>query len=78
MKTSRNITVTLRMDDKHDVRAVRRLLKRLLRAYDLLCVGLSDGTNNCTEEKASGGNGTDDTGPAASVEAAGKRRKNEP
>lgn len=35
------ITVTLLMDTKHDVRAVRLLLKRLLRAYDLKCVGLA-------------------------------------
>lgn len=34
------ITVTLLMDDKHDVRAVRLLLKRLLRSYGLKCVGL--------------------------------------
>ena len=34
------ITVTLLMDDNHDVRAVRLLLKRLLRSYHLRCVGL--------------------------------------
>lgn len=34
------ICIVLKMDSKHDERAVRRLLKRLLRAYDLKCVDL--------------------------------------
>ncbi len=40
MTKPNTITVTLLMDDKHDIRAVRLLLKRLLRSYDLKCVGL--------------------------------------
>lgn len=37
----RTICITVRMDSKHDVRHVRLLLKRLLRSYDLKCVGLA-------------------------------------
>lgn len=40
--SERVIVVTLRMDDKHDERAVRRLLKQLKRAYGLECVGLCE------------------------------------
>lgn len=36
------LCIVVRMDDKHDVRAVRRLLKRLLRSYDLKCVDLRE------------------------------------
>ena len=46
----RLITVTLRMDDKHDVRAVRRLLKALKRGYGLECVGLEERVKNENEQ----------------------------
>ncbi len=36
-----NVTFTMRLDSDHDHRAVRRLLKRLLRAYDLKCVKIA-------------------------------------
>lgn len=36
------ICIVVRLDDKHDERAVRRLLKRLLRAYGLKCVDLRE------------------------------------
>jgi hypothetical protein len=38
----RQICITLEMDSKHDERAIRRLLKALLRIYRLKCVDLSE------------------------------------
>ena len=54
------IKVTLRMDDKHEVRAVRLLLKKLLRAYDLKCIRIEPAEDyQPGEEKALAVSATD-------------------
>ena len=40
MTKPREISITVRMDDKHDERAVRLLLKTLLRRFGLVCTRL--------------------------------------
>jgi len=37
---TQHVTITVQMTTKHDIRAVRRLLKNLLRGYGLKCVRL--------------------------------------
>ena len=47
------ITLTIQLDSKHDWRAVRRLLKRLLRGYGLRCIALQTEADEGILEKQS-------------------------